>query len=149
MIDDPALARVRSLGLDVATKLNLGKVLDTYFFLVRVGTNFSEYAFNWEPFRDLAGPLRAGSNSIPIVVVSDSTMRLEPEIKRSEEPMAHYEMVVSPTVSVTAVVRMWLDLLVENGASHGSNKGSFGWFLKYLDVKADVLSDKGRRFLGL
>jgi hypothetical protein len=36
-------------------------VIDSYFFLVRVGRNYDKYPFGWEPFRDLAGPLEPWS----------------------------------------------------------------------------------------
>src|SRR5262245_16534409 len=105
----------------LAGKLGLGLPgwLDPYVFLLRIGNNYREYAFNWEPFRDLASPLQAGSTSIPIVVISDSTQRQAPEVRRSETPIPHYEFWVSPTIPMERIASAWLELLADDGALHG------------------------------
>ena len=82
--------------------------------------------------------------SIPIVVVSDTTRRMAPELRRREDPAPHYQFWVSPTIPVEAIASAWLDLLVQDGASHGSNQGPFDWFPGILDITADKLSEKGR-----
>ncbi|HEU4388480.1 MAG TPA: hypothetical protein VFV34_11830, partial [Blastocatellia bacterium] len=126
----------------------LSENLDNYYFFLRLGTNYRDYPFNWEPFRDLAGPLEAGAGSIPIVVVSDSTDRKIPELRRRQEPAPHYELWVSPTIPVEAIASTWLELLVEDGALSRS-QGPVNWFPRGLEITADKLSEKGRRFLML
>lgn len=51
---------IRELKRVVAQQNGLDKGYDNYFFLARIGSNYNEYGFNWEPFRDMAGPLDAG-----------------------------------------------------------------------------------------
>ena len=148
-MNDRIVEQTQELRRTLARQLGLPEKLDTYFFLLRIGANFGEYEFNWEPFRDLAGPLQPGSNSLPIVVVSDSTQRRVPEHRRSEEPVPHHELWVSPTVPVEAIASAWLDLLAKNEALHGSYQGPFDWFPRGLQVTADQLSEEGRKFLKL
>jgi hypothetical protein len=149
MANDIALEKRQELRRTLADKFGLPERLDSYFFLLRIGGNYGEYPFNWEPFRDLAGPLQTGSESLPIVVISDSTERQVPEVLRVELPIPHYELRVSPTIPVQAIATTWLDLLVDDGALHGSYHGPFSWFADNLEISADQLSEKARKFLSL
>jgi hypothetical protein len=149
MVHDDVSEQMRQLRQALGRKMGLPETTDSYFFLVRIGANYSEYPFNWEPFRDLAGPLRPGSGSLPVVVISDSTARRTPEIVRAEHPIAHYEFRVSPTIPVEVIANAWLELLVDNGALYGTFTGPFKFFTGSLHIAADQLSDKGRSFIGL
>jgi hypothetical protein len=141
--------QTKELRRALAEEFGLSENLDNYYFLQRIGTNYGDYPFNWEPFRDLAGPLKAGSASLPIVVVSDSTGRNAPEVRHREEPAPHHELWVSPTTPAEAIASAWLELLAENGAFHGDYHGPFNWFPQALGITADNLSEKGRMFLKL
>ena len=58
---------------DIATMLGISKsepVHDSYFFLIRLGDNWADYPFNWEPFREIAGPLEPPEGALPIVMHS-------------------------------------------------------------------------------
>ena len=122
---------------------------DTYFFLGRMGSNYREYPFPWEPFRDLAGPLEVETGAIPIVVLSDNQSREKPEIREVSVPVGHYQFWVSPTCSAQSVADAWLPLLVKDHAAHGRYKGPFDWFMRDLKLKAEVLSGPSREFLSI
>jgi hypothetical protein len=133
----------------LAQDLGLPEMPDDYFFLMRIGDDYRDYPFNWEPFRDVAGPLTAGSASLPIVVISDSKERPEPEIRQSTSPFPHYEAWVSRTIPVERIASAWLELLVNDDASLGSYQGPFDCFPRGLGIRAEQLTEKGRCFLGL
>jgi hypothetical protein len=142
-------ARVRDLKKIVAQQASLKETYDNYFFLARIGSNYMEYHFSWESFRDLAGPLEVGERSLPIVIISDAKPRQAPELSEAEKPTPHYQIRVSPTVDIMSLTNMWLELLVDNQASHGRYKGPFDWFVHNLGISADKLSQKSRSFLSL
>ena len=146
---DRAIKQRQELRRALAQDLDLPDVADNYFFLLRIGDSYYDYTFNWEPFRDVAGPLDSGSDSLPIVVISDSRERQAPEVRRSERPSPHYELWVSPTIPAELIASAWLELLVDDAASLGSYQGPFEWFPQGLGVRAEQLTEKGRRFLGL
>ena len=45
-----------------------------YFFLGRMGRSYQRYSFNWEGFRDFAGPLLRSSDSVPVVLFSSNNL---------------------------------------------------------------------------
>jgi hypothetical protein len=141
--------RNKSLQQFLATKYELKKTSDTYFFLTRLGSNYDVYKFSWESFRDLAGPLEGSNNSLPIVILSDSTNRLVPTVTRAQDPIGHYEIWVSPNLDAPAIANVWLELLVDAGARHGQYKGPFEWFVQGLRIKREQLTKKSRDFLSL
>lgn len=139
-------ARIKLIVKPLAEQTGLAEVSDYYFFLARVGSNYHDYPFNWEPFRDLAGPLKVGKQSIPIVVMSDDNDRTEPEVKKGTVPEPHFQMRVSPSIDVVRIADRWLELLVDDGALHAF-AGSKDWFLDNLRINAKQLSRKARAFL--
>jgi len=141
--------RVRSLKKHLAEKTGLNEGYDTYYYLARMGSNYDKYGFQWEPFRDLAGPLEVGANALPLVVMSDDRQRSKPEVLNVEEPIRHFQLWVSPSCPAASVANAWLELLTDNSASHTSYKGPFDWFPRALELSAEDLSEKGRSFLSL
>ncbi len=141
--------RAKQLGQALAAELGL-PFREAYFYLVRIGEYpYKEYRFSWEPFRDLAGPLEIGENSVPVVVISEPAGRTEPEVRRAESPWPHFELRVAPTVPAAAVANAWLETIVKAGARHGAYKGPFGWFPRNLPVPVEALSPTARAFLEL
>lgn len=132
----------------VAKKYDLAERADSYFFFLRIGSNYDRYPFIWESFRDMAGPLKIGSNPYTIVMVSDSKERLVPEVVKKDHPFPHYELKVSPMIPVSAIVNSWLELLIDANASHGY-QGPFDWFLHGLQLNSDQISLKAKKFLRL
>lgn len=139
--------RAKELGQALAAELGL-PFKESYFFLVRIGEYpYNEYAFSWEPFRDLAGPLQIGESAQPVVVISEVAGRLEPEVRHTESPWPHFELRVAPTVPAAAVANAWLETIVKAGARHGDYRGPFGWFARTLHVPDEALSPTARAFL--
>ena len=140
---------IKRLKRTLAQSTGLHEGYDTYFFLSRMGDNYQEYGFNWEPFRDLAGPLLGGNESIPIIVMSDDKSRNAPEVEKVNSPISHYQFRVSPNLGAEVIANHWLELIVDNGAKHGQYKGPFDWFVNLLGIKVETLSLKSRNFLML
>jgi hypothetical protein len=140
--------RVEALRSQVASELGLPELKDTYFFLLRVGNNFDRYVFNWEPFRDLAGPLEPSPSSIPVVVISDERQK-RPRVEHLSEPMPHVRLHISPSMQTTEIARRWLDAIVDAGAQHRKYQGPFDWFVGSLKLDVSALSPKARAFLNL
>ena len=141
--------QIRSLKKSIAQQTGLEEGYDAYFFLARLGSNYDQYSFSWEPFRDLAGPLGAGPNARPILVLSDKEDRAIPEVTQHELPAPHFQFRVSPSCSATSVANRWLELLVDDDASHRRYHGSFRWFPAGLHLNPSDLTEKSRRFLML
>ncbi len=140
---------VRQLKKAASAELGIEERYDSYFFLARLGSNYDKYVFNWEPFRDLAGPLVSSETSLPILVISDDKARSRPEIVRQESPYPHFRFFVSPSVPVAPIANTWLELLVSDGAQHEKYKGPFSWFTKNLGTTVEDLSERARQFLNL
>lgn len=87
-----------------------------YFFFGRLGTNYDNYRFSWEPFRDFAGPLLRHQDSIPIVMISVDAKPPRPKVQRVLSPRSHYEIVISPACRVVDIVNTWLETLAEDKA---------------------------------
>jgi hypothetical protein len=134
----------------IAQQNGLEEYFDNYYFLARIGSNYFEYNFRWEPFRDLAGPLGIGDSSLPIFIISDAKPRRAPEQRKVVIPTPHYQLWVSPGLDVVSVAGMWLELLVDDQAFHTDfDHGPFDWFVRGLGISADQLSQKGRVLLKL
>jgi len=138
---------VKSVAQAVAATLGIADRHDYYFFLARLGSNYDKYPFNWEPFRDLSGPLRPSDSSIPVLVISDEKERIAPEIAREEAPLPHVRFFVSPSVPIAAIADSWLQLIAGNGARHEHYQGPFDWYLKALGLSTKDLSEAARTFL--
>jgi len=147
MTQDSSEDTVKSVAQAVAATLGITDRCDYYFFLARLGTNYDKYPFNWEPFRDLSGPLRPSDSSIPVLVISDDEKRTAPEIAREEGPLPHFRFFVSPSIPVAAIANSWLQLIAGNGARHASYHGPFEWYPKALGLSANDLSAAARKFL--
>lgn len=80
------------------SKAKRQKVIDRYYFLLRVGDDFSSYSFNWEPFRDLAGPLKIPEGARPIVVHSVKERLEHPVTSAPDSPLPHIDIAVTPTI---------------------------------------------------
>jgi hypothetical protein len=138
---------VKTVTKAVATILGIEDRKDYYFFLARLGSNYDKYPFNWEPFRDLSGPLQSIDSSIPILVISDEQNRSMPEIIREELPLPHYRFFVSPSIPVAKIADSWLQVIAGDGAQHKSYHRPFKWYLETLGLSAEDLSLTARRFL--
>jgi hypothetical protein len=138
---------VKSVAKGVAASLGIEDRNDYYFFLARLGSNYDKYPFNWEPFRDLSGPLLSSDSSIPVLVISDDQKRTTPEIVREQTPLPHFRIFVSPSIPVAAIANAWLQLIAGNGAHHGSYRGPFDWYVRNLGISAADLSAPARKFL--
>lgn len=118
------------------------------FFLLRLGTDYFDYDFPWEPFRDLAGPLRGFENAMPIVIVSspqgERTDR--PLVTRSRYPSDYIRIDVSPLCSAKDVANTWLECLVDANASA---QGPAVWFPDVIGVKDSEFTAKAFGFLQL
>jgi hypothetical protein len=121
--------------------------VEIYRFLIRLGSNYGSYGFEWEPFRDVAGPLEPGPGALPIVVLSDDNNSVVPKTVRGSVPIEHYQLWLSPGLSAELVANAWLELLVDAGATLGDYHGPFDWFWTHLNLKHDQLSAKSRAFL--
>ena len=147
MTQDCSEETVKSIIKAVAAALHMKEHYDYYFVLARLGSNYDKYPFSWEPFRDLSGPLEPSDSSIPVLVISDDERRTAPEIVREETPLPHFRFYVSPSIPVATIANSWLELIVKNGARHGSYHGPFEWYLKGLGLSAADLSVAARKFL--
>jgi hypothetical protein len=143
------IKRVLEIKKYVAQQNGLEEGYGNYFFFARIGSNYDEYQINWEMFRDLAGPLEIGEGSIPIILISDASLRQAPELSRAETPTPHYQIRISPGLQVVPIANTWLELLVDNQVSHGQYQGPFDWFVRKLGISEDQLSQKSRTFLKL
>ena len=85
-------------GAAEISKAKRQKVIDRYYFLLRVGDDFSSYSFNWEPFRDLAGPLKIPEGARPIVVHSVKERLEHPVTSAPDSPLPHIDIAVTPTI---------------------------------------------------
>ena len=128
--------RIKRLKRLLREETGLGEGYDHYFFLSRMGSDYRGYPFTWEPFRDLAGPLVIGDDSVPIVMISDTKVRETPEISLQDYPEPHYQFWISTDIAVAIIADEWLSLLVKNHASHGRYKGPFDWFFEFLKSRS-------------
>lgn len=119
-----------------------------YYFLGRLGKNYREYPFNWEPFRDFAGPLLRGTESIPIVVISNETEPEKPQVVKASLPKPHYQIIISPKCSTVDIINTWWELLFDNDAiPHTGGEQKHQWFFENLNVSVEQLSEKARKFV--
>jgi hypothetical protein len=115
------------------------KVIDRYYFLLRVGGDFSSYPFSWEPFRDLAGPLQIPEGARPIVVRSLHERLEHPVTSAPDHPLPHIEISVAPELPAAAVADAWIAALRREGVALTTPSP---WFLEGLRLTAaDVLPE--------
>jgi hypothetical protein len=124
---------------------------DRFYFLLRVGSNWRDYAFSWEPFNDLAGPLSPqadgpSTDALPIAVISIPSAS-GPTAEVSEDPFPHVEITVAPAVPVQQIVESWIAELRNQGVESAAQPAP--WFLEGLELQAGDVSDDVRSFLGL
>lgn len=120
-------------------------IADDYFFLLRVGSNWRDYPFNWEPFRDLAGPLRPSPDSVPVAIISVERLA-EISTEQVAEPLPHIEITVTPKIPVQSIAEAWISVLKSQGIE---TSGSQGWFLTHLGLSAGDVSSEVQSFLHL
>lgn len=149
MVSNENAINMHRLKTIVSSNLGLAIGYDEYYFLARIGDNYKNYSFAWEPFRDVAGPLLKSQDSKPILIVSENSDIKEPTIFEEIDPFPHYQFKVSPNCPSTIIANSWLELLVDNGALHGNYKGPFDWFVTGLELDVGSLSNKARKFLML
>jgi hypothetical protein len=117
-----------------------------HYFLLRIGSNWQDYTFQWEPFRDLAGPLNPPSGALPIAVVSVG-QATEPTTQVSQDPFPHVEITTAPTVPVVQFVETWISAL--RGQRVELVRTPSPWFLAGLRLRAENVSAQVLAFLGL
>lgn len=120
-----------------------------YFFLGRLGEGYERYPFNWEPFRDFAGPLLRYPDSIPVVMVSAlGVSTIPPSASREERPRPHYRIFISPSHAIVDIVNVWLETLADDRSipQDGGDQG-YSWFFRNLGIAPEQLSAKARRFV--
>jgi len=134
----------------LAATIGVPKYEGRYFFFGRMGSNYGQYMFNWEPFRDFAGPLLRSPTSIPVVLVSSDDKPLKPIPELITAPRPHYEIAVSPKCSALDIATTWLEVLSDDGAipREGGEKW-YGWFFSGLGFARTQLSKKARNFVNM
>lgn len=133
---------------NLATETGLPKREGYYFFLGRLGTNYKEYPFSWEPFRDVAGPLLRRKDSLPIVIVSEDSTPERPQIHRHVLPKTHYQIEISPRCPANEIATAWLELLSDDGAiAQAGGEHHYSFFFKGLKISPEQLSNKARSFI--
>jgi hypothetical protein len=140
------LGDIETLVTALEARTNQRARADRYFFLLRAGSNWEDYPFNWEPFRDLAGPLEPPADAVPIAVVSVAEAP-EPTTEVSDDPFPHVEITVAPTVPVNQIVEAWIAALRDQGVEPIVRPAP--WFLKNLGLQTTDVSADVRSFLGL
>jgi len=140
---------VRELCEKIGETLGIGGYKDIYFFCARIGNNRSDFdcGFNWEPFRDLSGPLVQGPNAVPVIVISQTDPLQEPKVERRTQPADHFLITISKNLSAATIANCWLETIIAAGAQHGSYKGPFDWFTAGLGIKSSDLTPKAGEFL--
>lgn len=137
-----------SFADDVAKTTGLHKYEGYYYFLGRMGENYRQYPFSWEPFRDFAGPLLRGRASLPIVLISSDTEPDKPNVEIVQVPRPHYQVKISPTCSAFDIALVWLELLADNEAiPREGGEERYSWFFKGLGISPMDLSEKARSFV--
>jgi hypothetical protein len=134
---------------EVAKKWNLPASGDRYPALLRVGDNWADYPFPWEPLRDLAGGQRSVDDAVPIVLVStepDNGTDGKPAVESFTTPYPFTEIHITPKTPLAALVDTWLDLLADRVASDGKPAP---WFLEDLRLAPDDVSPHSLIFLGI
>lgn len=121
-------------------------VVDDYYFLIRVGSNWPDYPFEWEPFRDLAGPMSAQAGGIPVAVLSVPSAT-EPATVVSEGPVPHVEITVAPNVPVKKIVEAWIAELLNQSVKPRVPPAPL--FLEYLGLRPSDVSGEVRSFLSI
>lgn len=135
---------VQSLARDLGSRKGQ-PVADAYFFLIRLGDNWSDYPFSWEPFRDIAGPLTVNPQGRPVVVQSVREPLPHPTVTNADYPVPHCEIVVAPTVPVARIVDSWVGVLRDSGLESAAHPSP--WFLDQLDLTPADLSPDTVSFL--
>ena len=140
---------VKELAKLVAKTLGLSGYRDIYFFCARIGNHYTDFdfTFNWEPFRDLAGPLERAPDAEPVLVVAQAEPLQAPKVERREVPVPHFLLTVAKNLSAQSVANAWLETIVEAGAQHGRHVGPFDWFLEDLGLAREDLTPKARDFV--
>ncbi|HSN93269.1 MAG TPA: hypothetical protein VLS93_18710 [Anaeromyxobacteraceae bacterium] len=141
----PDRDRLLALKQGLARAIGLPDRRDALFFFLRLGSDWHRYPFSWEPFRELAGSLRPGPASLPVVLVSDGARRSQPELGRSDFPVPHLELRISPECGAAAVARAFLELLAANGALPAGEPAAA--FAQGLRIRPEDLGEEGLRFL--
>ena len=120
-----------------------------YFFFGRLGENYDKYPFNWEPFRDFAGPLLRSPDSIPIVMISAQAESSTPPSAIHElRPRPHYRISICPSHTVLDIANVWLETLSDDGAiPKDGGERFYSWFFRNLDIAPEQLSLKARQFV--
>jgi hypothetical protein len=138
-------------------------VIDRYFFLTRVGKNWFDYPFEWEPFRDLAGGLEPPPGAMPIAVWSahnESAIKeagLDPGamVHERDEPLPHVLITLTPQRRDSLDGSDLLRIFLETWVSTLRTQGLIGtvepapWFLPALGLEPADVSMDVRIFLGL
>lgn len=137
--------RYEEIAQAVASETGM-KVSDRYPCLIRVGDNWREYPFNWEPFRDLAGPISWPEDAPAIVVISNADKLSEPIVTTFSEPHPHVRIEVSPSIPVATIVETWIAQLADNVPV---KEEPYTWFLQNLDLEPESMTPIVRQFLGL
>jgi hypothetical protein len=138
--------RIEEVLRAVETETGMMVSSDRYPCFLRVGDNWSDYPFNWEPFRDLSGPLKWPENAPLIVMISTKEALNEPLIETYQEPRAHNRIKVSPGIPVAAIVEQWIAQIAGYLPTQTEPKE---FFLKGLELKPNDVSPEVLRFLGL
>ena len=137
--------RIEEIVRAVETETGL-KVRDRYPCLLRVGDNWDDYPFNWENFRDFAGPLKWPEDAPPIVMISTDDLFPEPSVETFSEPYRHFRITVSPNIAVADIVNSWIGIITDYLPPQNRTNRSF---LKNLNLKTMDLRLRVKQFLHL
>ena len=130
----------------VETETGMTVSSDRYPCFLRIGDNWGDYTFNWEPFRDLAGPLKWPESAPLIVMISTKKALNEPLVETYQEPHAHNRIMISPGIPLAVIVETWI-AQIAGYLPTPSEPNEF--FLKDLELKISDVSPEVIRFLGL
>lgn len=139
---------LKALMAYVVAEFEGSKALDNYYFMRRIGDyeRFHSYSFNWEFFRDLAGPLKRREASRPVFVIDQAQALEAPMISERSFPAPHWRLMVANTLAAADIVNAWLETLTAAGAEPTAGND---WFLEGLDLSPADLTPTAREFLGL
>jgi hypothetical protein len=138
--------RIEEVLRVVETETGMRASNDSYPCFLRVGDNWSEYPFNWEPFRDLAEPIKWPKDAPLIVMISTKEPLTEPKIVTHQEPHAHNRIMIYPGTPVVAIIEQWIGQIAPYIPAQTKSRE---FFLKGLSLKPSDVSIDVQRFLGL
>ena len=119
---------------------------DRYPCLLRIGANWGEYPFSWEPFRDLAGPIHWPDEAPPIILISSKETMSAVEVLTVSAPHEHTRLTVAPSLPLALIVDAWISQLI---ITIPRLEKSSSWFLKNLQMEPDQASPTVLEFLGI